>query len=99
MTITREDLKNLYLEHIESERIRLSKIIEEDYKSMIQNILEANKQGKSRYQQKTSECSEIYINLLLNKIQHLFVDSKITTEMIKDEQQSNYIIITIDWSQ
>jgi hypothetical protein len=31
MKITREDLKKMYLEHMEAERIRLAKMIEEEF--------------------------------------------------------------------
>jgi len=98
MVITREDLKNMYIEHVEIEKIRIAKLIEEDYKSFVQEILEENRLGRNCCQRKSYECSEIYINVLLNKIQELFVDSKITTRFVTNDGSEKYILINIDWS-
>lgn len=98
MQITREDLKNMYLEHLEEERIRIAKLVDEDFNTVIREILTENKSGKKIYKRRCYEYSEDYLKLLLSRIQSIFVDSKINTEFINHEGVQKHVIITIDWS-
>ena len=98
MKITREDLKNMYLEHIEAEKIRLAKLIEEEFNTIIREILHENKLGNHVYQRKCYEYSEIYITTLLTKMQEVFVDSKIQTAFITNDGTQKYVLVKIDWA-
>jgi hypothetical protein len=98
MKITREDLNNMYFEHIEAEKIRLAKLVEEEFNDIIREILNENKLGKKIYQRKCYECNEIYLNNLLSKLQELFVDSKIATLFITNDGPNNYVLLKLDWS-
>jgi hypothetical protein len=97
MVITREDLKNMYLEHVEAEKIRIAKMVEEELKIMITELLNENKQGKQYYKRKFYELREDYLTILFTRLQELFVDSKISTVVVNDIE-NKHIIITIDWS-
>lgn len=99
MKITREDLKNMYLEHIEAEKIRLAKMVDEEFNIIIREMLNENKLGKSNYKRKCYEYSEIYITTLLTRIQDVFVDSKIGTAFITNDGPQHYVLINLDWSQ
>jgi hypothetical protein len=98
MKITREDLKNMYMEHLEAEKVRLAKLIEEEYNTIICEILNENKLGNHVYQRKCYEYSEIYITALLTKIQEVFVDSKIQTAFITNDGTQKYVLVKIDWT-
>jgi len=98
MKITREDLKNMYLEHMEAEKIRLGKLIEEEFNIIIREILNENKLGNRVYQRKCYEYSEIYITALLTKLQEVFVDSKIQTAFITNDGTQKYVLVKIDWT-
>jgi hypothetical protein len=39
MAITREDLKNMYMEHLHAEKIRIAKMVEEEVKAIVNDIL------------------------------------------------------------
>ena len=99
MKITKEDLKNMYLEHIEAEKIRLAKMVDEEFNIIIREILNENNLGRNIYQRKCYEYSEIYITALLTRIQEMFVDSKIATAFITNDGPQKYVLVKVDWSQ
>ena len=98
MKITREDLKNMYLEHIEAEKVRLAKLIEEEFNNITREILNENKIGNRIYQRKCYEYGENYITVLLTKLQEVFVDSKIQTAFITNDGPQKYVLVKIDWA-
>ena len=98
MKITREDLKKMYLEHMEAERIRLAKLIDEEFKTIVQELLNENLSGKYSYQRKCYEYSESYLTALLNRLQSVFVDSKISTAFITDDGPHKYVMVKIEWA-
>uniref|UniRef100_A0A6C0L907 Uncharacterized protein n=1 Tax=viral metagenome TaxID=1070528 RepID=A0A6C0L907_9ZZZZ len=98
MKITREDLKKMYLEHMEAERIRLAKMIEEEFKTIVQELLNENLSGRFLYQRKCYEYSETYLNSLLTRLQSVFVDSKIQTAFITDDGPQKYVLVKIEWA-
>ena len=99
MAITREDLKNMYIEHINSEKIRIAKMVEEEINIIVKDILNENKLGRQIYRRKCYELREDYLTILFTRLQELFVDSKITTNVMNDiENAQKYIVINIDWS-
>ena len=91
MKITREDLKNMYIEYIEEEKIRLVKMVEEEFNAIIREIIHENKLGNRIYQRKCYEYSEIYLTTLLTKLQEVFVDSKIQTAFITEDGPKKYV--------
>jgi hypothetical protein len=98
MVITREDLNNMYLEHIEAEKVRLAKLIDEDFKTIIQEVLQENNRGQKLYKRKCYETSELYMHPLLSRLQEVFVDTKIFLESVNSEGNQHYLLITINWS-
>jgi len=99
MAITREDLKNMYIEHMNSEKIRIAKMVEEEINIIVKDILNENKLGRQIYRRKCYELREDYLTILFTRLQELFVDSKITTNVMNDiENAQKYIVINIDWS-
>jgi hypothetical protein len=99
MKITRNDLKNMYLEHMEAERIRLAKLVDEEFKIIVQELLNENLSGKYTYQRKCYEYNETYLTSLLTRLQDVFVDSKIATAFITNDGSQKYVLVKIDWSQ
>ena len=99
MAITREDLKNMYIEHMNSEKIRIAKIVEEEINLIVKDILNENKLGRQIYRRKCYELREDYLTILFTRLQELFVDSKISTTVMNDiENAQKHIIFNIDWS-
>ena len=98
MKITREDLKKMYVEHMEAERIRLAKMIEEEFKTIVQELLNENLSGRFSYQRKCYEYSETYLNALLTRLQSVFVDSKISTAFITEDGPQKYVMVKIEWA-
>jgi hypothetical protein len=98
MKITREDLKNMYLEHIEAEKVRLEKLIEEEFNTIVREILNENKLGNRIYQRKCYEYSEMYLTSLLTRLQEVFVDSKIQTAFITNDGPQKYVLVKIEWA-
>jgi|UniRef100_A0A6C0JKU9 hypothetical protein len=99
MIISRQDLKNMYLEHIEQEKARILRLVTNELKIIVNEIIETNKTGKQIYKRKCYELREDYLTLLFTNLQEVFVDSKITTEVVNDPEESQkYVIITFDWS-
>lgn len=98
MKITREDLKKMYLEHMEAERIRLAKLLDEEFKTIVQELLNENLSGKYSYQRKCYEYGESYLTALLNRLQSVFVDSKISTAFITDDGPQKYVMVKIEWA-
>jgi len=88
----------MYNEHIEAEKIRLAKMIEDDLQSIIRDLLNENKMGKNIYKRKCFECSEHYVNILLTKIQQIFTDSSIKAVLVQDDGPQKYVLLTVDWS-
>jgi len=97
MVITREDLKTMYYEHIEAEKQRLAKLVEEDLNQIIREILNENKYGKTNYKRKCFEYQEEYIGVLLTRLQEIFIDSKISTTFITDDGPQKYVLVSLDW--
>ena len=98
MKITREDLKKMYVEHMEAERIRLAKMIEEEFKTIVQELLNENLSGRFSYQRKCYEYSETYLTPLLTRLQSVFVDSKISTAFITEDGPQKYVMVKIEWA-
>jgi hypothetical protein len=98
MKITREDLKNMYLEHIEAEKVRLEKLLEEEFNIIVREILNENKLGRFSYQKKCYEYSEMYLTSLLTRLQEVFVDSKIQTAFITNDGPQKYVLVKIEWA-
>jgi len=99
MAITREDLKNMFIEHMNAEKIRIAKMVEEEINLIVKDILNENKLGRQIYRRKCYELREDYLTILFTRLQELFVDSKITTNVMNDiENAQKYIVINIDWS-
>jgi hypothetical protein len=99
MAITREDLKNMYIEHLNAEKVRIAKMVEEEINLIVKDILNENKLGRQIYRRKCYELREDYLTILFTRLQELFVDSKITTNVMNDiENAQKYIVINIDWS-
>jgi hypothetical protein len=98
MKITREDLKNMYIEHMEAERLRLAKLVEEEFKITVQELLNENMLGKNAYQRKLYEYSEPYLTELLGRLQDVFIDSKISTAFITNDGDKKYVLVRIDWT-
>jgi hypothetical protein len=98
MKITREDLKKMYVEHMEAERIRFEKMIDEEFKTIVQELLNENLSGKFSYQKKFYEYSEMYLTPLLTRLQSVFVDSKIQTAFITDDGPQKYVMVKIEWA-
>jgi len=88
----------MYNEHIEAEKIRLAKMIDEDLQSIIRDLLNENKMGKNIYKRKCFEFGEYYMNSLLTKIQEIFADSSIKAVFVQDDGPQKYVLLTIDWS-
>jgi hypothetical protein len=97
MIITREDLKNMYIEHIEEEKRRLAKKVEEELTEIINEIINNNKLGRTSCKRKCYEYREEYITTLLTRLQNLLVDSKISTDFINEDGGNKYVLVTIDW--
>jgi hypothetical protein len=101
MVITREDLNNMYLEHIEAEKVRLAKLIDEDFRTIIQSVLQENNRGLKQYQRTCYETSELYMRPLLSRLQEIFVDAKILLESVNNEssvENQRVLLLTINWS-
>jgi len=98
MKITREDLKNMYIEHMEAERLRLAKLVDEEFKITVQELLNENISGKNSYQRKIYEYSEPYLTALLGRLQDVFIDSKISTAFITNDGDKKYVLVRIDWA-
>ena len=98
MKITREDLKKMYVEHIEAEKVRLEKLIEEEFNTIVREILNENKLGNRIYQRKCYEYSEMYLTSLLTRLQEVFVDSKIQTAFITNDGPQKYVLVKIEWA-
>lgn len=104
MVITKQDLKNMYIEHLNSEKIRIAKMVEEDVNSIIKDIIDENKLGKQNYRRKCYELREDYLTMFFTKLQEVFVDIKISTEVVSNSSINNlddtrkHIVIIFDWS-
>jgi hypothetical protein len=98
MNITKADLQNMYLEHIEAEKIRLAKLFEEERKSIITGVLEENKLGKKIYTRKCYDYNEEYFQMLVTNLQELFVDSKIGLSLVNNDGSKSCILLSVDWS-
>lgn len=98
MKITKEDLQTMYYEHIEAEKKRLAKLLEEERNIIIRAVLEENKFGKKIYTKNCYDYKEEYFQILVTNLQELFTDSKITLSLNNDEVGRKCILLTIDWS-
>jgi len=104
MVITKQDLKNMYLEHLNAEKIRLERLIDEEIKLIIKDIIDENKLGKQNYRRKCYELREDYLTMFFTKLQEVFVDIKISTEVVSNppinnfEESRKHIVIIFDWS-
>ena len=97
MIITREDLKNMYLEHLEEEKRRIAKKVDDDLNEIIGEILANNKLGRTSCKRKCYDYKDEYITILLTRLQQLLIDSKISTDLINEENGNSYVLVTIDW--
>jgi len=88
----------MYNEHVEAEKIRLLKMMEGELRVIITEILNENKMGKSSLKRKCFEYSDVYITMLLTKLQEIFVDSKISTMFVTNDGEQKYVLVSIDWS-
>jgi hypothetical protein len=98
MKITKEDLQTMYYEHIEAEKKRLAKLLDEEKTTIIRGVLEENKFGKKIYTKKCYDYNEEYFQILVTNLQDLFTDSKISLSLNNDESGKKCILLTIDWS-
>jgi hypothetical protein len=100
MKISRNDLENMYQEHLESERIRLQTLLEEDKQSILLEILEQNKYGRKTMFKKYTEFAnynENYFKTLILELQEVFDDSKIWISA-ENNDNSKCLLLNIDWS-
>jgi hypothetical protein len=98
MKITKDDLTNMYYEHIEEEKKRIAKFIEEERNMIIRSVLAENKLGKKIYTKKCYDYNEEYFQILVQNLQDLFNDSKIGLSLVSDDNSKKGVLLTIDWS-
>jgi site-specific DNA-adenine methylase len=98
MSITKNDLQNMYIEHLEAEKRRLAKLFEEQRKSIIMSVLEENKMGKKVFTKKCYDHNEEYFQMLVSSLQELFVDSRVALSLVDDDSSKKCILLSIDWS-
>jgi hypothetical protein len=101
MKITREVLNSMYLEYVEEEKKRLEKLLEDETNSMLTEILNENRKGKKVFEKIFFGYQMEYFNILMNKMQEILVDSKITTGITcanTEDNKQDGILVTIDWS-
>jgi hypothetical protein len=92
MAITREQLHNDYLLSEETKKNELFNLIEY---SIRQGVVSTNKLGETRFVSKYYPYPTEYIVEFIDKIQSIFVDSKITSIQLPDGQ---FIAIVVDWT-
>uniref|UniRef100_A0A6C0JDX1 Uncharacterized protein n=1 Tax=viral metagenome TaxID=1070528 RepID=A0A6C0JDX1_9ZZZZ len=100
MKISKSDLEDMYKEHLESERLRLLQLLEEEKNSIIMSIIEQNKYGKKMLSKKYIEYTnynESYFQTLISHLQEIFVDSKIWMSA-ENTDTSKHLLLNIDWS-
>jgi len=100
MKISKNDLETMYQEHLESERIILQKMLEDDKRCILLDILEQNKQGRKFLSKKYIEYtkySEHYFKTLISELEEIFVDSKIWISA-ENNVDSKCLLLNIDWS-
>lgn len=98
MKITKDDLTTMYYEHIEAEKRRIAKLIEDERNMIIRGVLEENKLGKKIYTKKCYDYNEEYFQILVQNLQELFTDSKIGLSLSTDDNSKKGVLLTIDWS-
>jgi hypothetical protein len=97
-TISRLDLQNMYLEHVEAERRRIAKMIEDEINATLREILNENKMGRKVFTKKYIEQPDEFVTVIANKLQEVFTDSKISLEKLGDQNDNKIIMLSIDWT-
>ena len=102
MAITREDLNNLYLKHLEEKKIKNIQLCKTEVDYIKSEILRINKLGKKIFTSVRNVYDDYYYNELLKQLKEIFIDCIITSEMtestINNIDTMKQAKITIDWN-
>lgn len=97
-TISRQDLQNMYKEHVEAEKIRIAKLLEDELNSILKEILQLNNVGLKRYSKNYMDYPGEFINVIVYKLKEIFIDSNIGFEESPDNSNNKLVTIFVDWT-